>query len=334
MMAAPTAVVACNSSTKSGGSAQTEATEGPGTAGGGSGGDSGDTDTSRPTADAEAIFAAADTMETDLARAFAATPFESLATRATDALRTVAAACEGAPEALSHQVRTTVEGAIAPLAAWTADFVTTDDPTLDTVEADIATLTATLEVHRRAIADAWTALRSDPGLAAELDGLGPLPDLAGAIQPDMNQLKSFLFTEGGWDIPQVQRVVMMQEWLVGTLHDGVDLAAIDRTFAAGPPPPPTDFDISDCERFKQADSDLGMILGNPTNADASLFYLGHLAMGLLAVSIGMALLLPAAGVSVLGATLALVANLMSLATIAMAAVASSIITVAASCECE
>lgn len=283
--------------------------------------------------DAEAIFEASDRLEADLHRAFAATPLEDLATRAADALRTIAAACEDAPPALSSQMRTTVEGALVPLVQWGADLLTTDDLTLDSVVEAVSTLTANLEVDRAAIAQAWTDLRADADLSAAIDALPNMPELAAAIQSDADTLRAYLFTEGGWDVPQVQRVVMMEEWLVGNLHDGVDPTILDATFA-GAPPPPTEFDIRDCERFKQADAELGMILGNPTNADASLFYPGHLAMGMLAFSIGTALLLPGAGFAVMAATMSMMSTLISFATIAIAAVASSILTVAAACECE
>ena len=285
------------------------------------------------TTDADAIFTAADALESDLDRAFAGTPFADLSGRFAEGLRTIAAACETAPPALAHQLRTTVDGAILPLVAWGADLITTDDLTLDDVVARVSALTAALETDRGAIAQAWTDLRADAELSAAIDALPAMPEVADAARADIHTLKAFLFTEGGFDVPQVQRVVMMQEWLVGLLHDGVDPALIDTGFA-GPPPPPTEFEIADCERFKQADRELGMILGNPTNDDASLFYPGHLAMGMLGVSLATAVLLPGAGFLAMAATLSMVANLMSLATIAMAAVASSIITVAAACECE
>ena len=151
MMASPAAVAACSSGSKSSQTASTGSAEDPGTTGDGS---SGTSDPDTPTsANAAAIHEAADSLEADLARSFAATPFEDLATRLAEGLRTVAAASEDAPEVLSHKIRTTVEGALVPLAAWCADFVTADDPTLDSVEADMAALTAALEANRRAIAD-------------------------------------------------------------------------------------------------------------------------------------------------------------------------------------
>ena len=249
-----------------------------------------------------------------------------------EAVQAIAEACEDADPLLTAHVRATLTGAIVPAIAWGADLVAREDLDLDGIVAATAELSTALSAQQSSITAAWQAVRADPSFGPQLEALAAMPELAEAADPDMRLLEGWLFTEGAFDIPQVQRVVMMQKWVLGNLHDGVDISILSDF--TGPPPPPSGYDIRDCESFKQADAELGMWLGNPTNADASLFYPGHLAMGLLAFSMTMAVLTAGIATPLVVPLIVAMGNLITLSTIAMAAVASSILTVAASCECD